>query len=197
MIKTYQVLMEELKEYKNPKTKIQRMVSKKEIFYITKGLYETNLNVNPYFLADPIYSPSYISFETALSYYELIPEKVYAIKSATFNKRKKKEFKTNFGVFTYRDVPSGVFAYGVDIIFVDGYTYKIAKKEKALLDQLYVAPKMSNKKEIREYLFENLRINEMVLDTFDKKIVSELSCLYHSKNVELFEQMIRKDKLYD
>ena len=64
------------------------MVKNKEIFPITKGLYETNEHVDPFYLANPIYAPSYISFETALSYYDLIPERVYMIKSATFKKRK-------------------------------------------------------------------------------------------------------------
>ena len=195
MIKTYQILIEELSEYKNPKTKIQRMVKNNEIYPITKGLYETNKNVNPFYLAEPIYSPSYISFETALSYYNLIPERVYAIKSATFKKLKKKEYNTPFGLFIYQDVPSDAFPYGTDIINIDGYTYRIATKEKALLDQLYSTTPIRNMREMREYLFNDMRINEIELDSFDKKIVDELSKLYHSKNVELFSKMLRKDKL--
>ena len=197
MIKTYQLLIEELSDYKNPKTKIQRMVNNHEIFPIAKGLYETNRNVNPFYLADPIYSPSYISFETALSYYDLIPERVYAIKNATFNKKKKKEFKTIFGVYTYQDVPKAAFPYGTELVSIDGYTYKIATKEKALLDQLYSTKPIHNMKEMHEYLFENMRINEMVLDTFDKNNVSELSKLYHSRNVTLFSKMLLEGKLYD
>ena len=72
------------------------MVKNKQIFPITKGLYETNEHVNPFYLANPIYSPSYISFETALAYYDLIPERVYMIKNATFKKKKrKKDLKLN------------------------------------------------------------------------------------------------------
>ena len=197
MIKTYQILIEELKDYKNPKTKIQRMVNNNEIYYICKGLYETNKNVDPFYLADPIYSPSYISFETALAYYGLIPERVYAIKCATYDKKKKKEFKTPFGLYLYQDVPASVFSYGTHIYTNDGYMYRIASKEKALLDMLYSTSPIKNMNEMREYLFSNMRINEMVLDTFDKNLVSNLSELYNSRNVELFERMLRKEKLYD
>jgi len=197
MIKTYQLLLEELKSYKNPKTKIQRMVKNKEIFLIKRGLYETNINVNPFYLSDPIYSPSYISFETAMSYYQLIPESFYSITNATFGKNRKKEYRNQFGIFIYRDIPKSAFSYGVDIISIDGYTYKIAKKEKALLDMLYVSGKIDNMKEMREYLFSNLRINEMVLDTLDKELIFELSKLYHSRNIDMFQNMLRKDKLYD
>ena len=34
----------------------------------------------------------------------MIPEAVYTVTSATFEKKKKKKFETAFGTFTYRDV---------------------------------------------------------------------------------------------
>lgn len=43
--------------------------------------------------AGSIYDPSHISFEFALSYYGLIPEAVYTVTSATFEKRKRKNLK--------------------------------------------------------------------------------------------------------
>ena len=52
-------------------------------------------------------------------------------------------------------------------------------------------------KEMREYLFENMRINDIELDSFDIDFVSSLSKLYHSKNVELFERMLKRGKIYD
>ena len=36
------------------------MVKNKEIFPIAKGLYETNEHVDPFYLANSIYAPSYI-----------------------------------------------------------------------------------------------------------------------------------------
>ena len=197
MLKTYRILIEELKNYKNPKTKIQRMVTNKEIYPIAKGLYETNPNVNPFYLADPIYAPSYISFETALAYHNLIPERVYAITCASFDKQRHKRYNTIFGLYTYQDIPKDAFPCGVETIEEDGYMYRIATKEKALLDKLYSLSPARNMKEMRELLFEDLRINEFVLETFDKHLVNDLSELYHSRNVALFNKMLRKDKLYD
>lgn len=135
------------------------MVKNKQIFPITKGLYETNEHVNPFY-----YSPSYISFETALAYYDLIPERVYMIKNATFKKRKKKRFETKFGIYTYQDVPPKAFPYGKEMIEVDGYMYLIAKKEKALLDLLYDTKPIKNMKEMREYLFENMLLKGRLYD---------------------------------
>ena len=112
-------------------------------------------------------------------------------------KKKKKEYSTLFGLFMYQDVPSEVFPFETYVVSDGNYSFKIASKEKALLDMLYSTSPIGNMKEMREYLFENMRINELVLDTFDKEKVSELSKLYHSRNVSIFNKMLEEDKLYD
>ena len=88
MIVTYQMLKESLSDYKNPDNKIKRMSDGGEIVKLTRNLYETNVNTPGHLVADAIYSPSYLSFDYALSYYGLIPEMVYIYTSATFNKKK-------------------------------------------------------------------------------------------------------------
>lgn len=62
---------------------------------------------------------------------------------------------------------------------------------------LYKIKPMQNMKDMRALIFEDLRINEMILDTLDKNIVSELAPLYHSRNVSMFANMLTKEKLYD
>lgn len=74
VIVTYQMLKESLSDYKNPDNKIKRMSDGGEIVRLTKNLYETNVNTPGHLVADTIYSPSYLSFDYALSYYGLIPE---------------------------------------------------------------------------------------------------------------------------
>lgn len=108
------MILEELRSYANPKAKLSRMANQGECFRITRGLYETNKNTPGYLLAGSIYGPSYISFEYALAYYNLIPEAVYTITCATFEKKKKKIFQTPFGNFSYRDVPSAAFPLGIN-----------------------------------------------------------------------------------
>jgi len=83
-------------------------------------------------IANVIYSHSYISFETALSQYGLIPESVYQITSAST--RKTKIFNTLYGSFSYRSIsPQLFFGYMID----PQSGYIIASAEKALLDHLY------------------------------------------------------------
>ena len=129
MIKTTAMLLEELRDYASPKTKLSRMVKKGECFQITKGLYETDRSVSAHLLAGSIYGPSYISFEYALSYHGMIPEAVYIVTSASFDKKKKKRYETPFGVFTYRDVPSKAFPHYVELHQEGDYWYRIASPE--------------------------------------------------------------------
>ena len=65
MIKTTAMLLEELKEYGSPKSKLARMAERGECFPITRGLYETDRNAPAYLLAGSIYGPSYFLVSTA------------------------------------------------------------------------------------------------------------------------------------
>ncbi len=67
MIKTTAMLVESLRGYSKPLSKISRMAASGEITPIIKGLYETKKETPAYLLAGNICGPSYISFEYALS----------------------------------------------------------------------------------------------------------------------------------
>ena len=95
MIITNDIFKENLPNYANKNTKLSREVKAGRLFKIINGLYETNPNTPGYLLAGSIYGPSYISFEYALAYYGLIPERVSTITCATFNKKKKKNYDTS------------------------------------------------------------------------------------------------------
>ncbi len=183
MIKTTAMLLEELKDYASPKTKLSRMVQKGECYQITKGLYETDKTVPPYLLAGSIYGPSYISFEFALSQYGLIPEAVYTVTCACYDKKKKKKYDTPFGVFTYRDVPAAVFPLCVELRNEGGYWYRIASKEKALCDKLYTMGPVRSVKELAVLLFDDLRMEENAIRELNRSTVESLSQKYHSTNV--------------
>lgn len=102
-------------------------------------------------IANRIYSPSYVSFEMALSYHNLIPESVYGITCASTLKTS--TFRTPLGDFIYRTVKPELF-FGYEIIKYDGKSFKIARAEKALLDFLYIKPHLGRRED-----FEDLRMN--------------------------------------
>lgn len=187
------MLLEELHSYASPKSKLSRMVDHGDCFQIVKGLYETSKNVPGYLLAGSIYGPSYISFEYALSYYNMIPEAVYTITCATFEKKKKKKYETAFGTFTYRDVPSEAFPFGLRLMQEGDYFYRIAAPEKALCDKLCTMKPAANRKELFLLLTEDLRIEESALQALDHALISALCEKYHSTNIRRLCSLLRKD----
>ena len=184
MIKTTAMLLEELSSYASPKTKLSRMVQNGECYQIVRGIYETDRNVPPHLLAGSIYGPSYISFEYALSYHGLIPEAVYTVTCACFDKKKKKRYETPFGIFTYRDVPSEVFPYFTETKREGDYWYRIASPEKALCDLLYTITPVRNNEELKSLLFEDLRLDENAVRNLNRDVVAALTSGYHSTNVK-------------
>lgn len=188
MIKTTSMLKAELSHYAHPAGKIMRMAANGELFPLTRGIYETNNRVPGYCLAPVIYGPSYLSFDFALSQYGLIPEAVYAFTSATFDKKKKKQYNNIFGNYTYRDVPSEAYPLGVRIIEEDGYVYQIATPEKALCDKLYTMSPVRNMHELEILLFENLRIDETEFRKLNRDDLSILCDKYQCKNLKFLKK---------
>lgn len=133
---------------------------------IIKGYYifsDLELNENVLFeISNRIYSPSYISFEMALSYYHLIPESVYGITSAST--RRTYKFKSSIAEFNYRTIKPNLF-FGYKIVNYNNKCFKIAIIEKAILDYFYIKPNLKTKHD-----FVSLRINK---DMFLKQVNEE------------------------
>lgn len=99
-----------------------------------------------------IHQPSYLSMESMLSCYGLIPEMVYAQTGITTKTTRK--FSNDFGSFTYRHINPKLF-FGYIPKETPFGKYLIAEAEKALLDYFYFnLGKINNQKDILE-----LRIN--------------------------------------
>ncbi|MGO3170682.1 MAG: type IV toxin-antitoxin system AbiEi family antitoxin domain-containing protein [Bavariicoccus seileri] len=192
MIKTTAMLFDELEEYRSPANKISRMVDNGNLIPIVRGLYETNKNVSGYLLASSIYGPSYLSFDFALSYHHLIPEAVYTFTSATFLKKKKKQFQTPFGVYTYQDVPQSAYPVGILIKNEGNYSYLIAEPEKALCDKLYSVPPVVSQKELRDLLFDDLRLDPTKFGNLNKQKLVSYCGLYHATNLKIFIKLLRR-----
>ena len=192
MILTNNMIKENLKEYSNPNTKICREIKKGNLIKIVNGLYETDSSVNGYLLAGSIYGPSYLSFDFALSYYGLIPEKVTAFTNATSNKKRKKIYNNQFGTYLYRDVPEEVYPLGIKLVEEGDYSYQIATPEKALCDKLYTLSPLKNMKELENVLFNDLRIDMDEFNKLNLQDIEEISNSYNSTNVNLLYRYMRR-----
>ena len=130
---------------------------------IVKGFYffsDIELDENRLFeIANKIYRPSYVSLATALSYYHLIPESVYAVTSVST--RRTITFETTVGRFDYRTIQRRLF-FGY---LVKPDPLKIASMEKALLDHFYLHPSLK-----KDTDFAALRLDrEAFFDRLDEE----------------------------
>ena len=191
MIVTNQILKNNLEFYSNKNNKINRKIKNGELIPIKKGLYETDEKTSGYLLSSSIYGPSYLSFEFALSYYGLIPEKVVVYTNATFNKKKKKRYENYFGTYLYRDIPKDVYWIGIKLVEENGYSYQIATPEKALCDKLYTLNPLKNISELETLLLNDLRIDFNELMKLNVEEIKDISELYHCTNVKLLYKYIR------
>ena len=194
MIITNNIIKSNLGNYSNKNNKISRDIKNGKLIRIVKGLYETDSNTPGYLLASSIYGPSYLSFDFALSYYGLIPEKVLSYTSATYDKKKKKQYNTPFGTYLYRDVPKNAYSIGIKLIEENGYSYQIAIPEKALCDKLYTLSPLKNISELLNLLFNDLRIDEEEFKKLNVKDIEEISKVYSSTNVKLLYKYVRRNK---
>lgn len=193
MILTNDMIKNNLKGYSNKNNKICRDVKNGNLIKIINGLYETDKSVNGYLLAGSIYGPSYLSFDFALYYYGLIPEKVTTFTSATCEKKKKKIYNTFFGTYLFRDVPKIVYPLGVKLIQEGDYSYQIATPEKALCDKLYTIAPLKNMTELENLLFNDLRIDIYEFEKLSIDEIAEISKMYHSTNVSLLYRYKRRN----
>jgi predicted transcriptional regulator of viral defense system len=120
---------------------------------VRRGYYvfsDTPLTENSLFLiANHLYTPSYVSLETALNYYNLIPEGVYSTTSVTTNKT---QTFNHLVSFSYQHIKASIF-FGYRLDRTAGQNYKIAEPEKAVLDYLYLHPTMSDQASLAEWRF--------------------------------------------
>ncbi len=157
-------------------SKNNRIIKLKKSLYVLKDEY-----ASLYLIANKAYSPSYISFETALSYHHLIPETVYSITSATT--KTSRDWVIGEVYYLYRTIKQSAY-FGYEIKFAEDNQIRMATPEKALADYLYfiylgkiktwndrLDTTLVNKKKLKEYLL--LFSNKKFL-YFSKKYIANL-----------------------
>ena len=193
MILTINQLKDKYRDYANPLDKIKRDCDAGLLFRLNRGLYEDDRSVNPIFLAASLLAPSYISFDYALSYYGLIPERVVAITSASLMVHKNKTFNNIFGRFEFSDIPAEAFASGTTYVYDGEYSARIATKEKAICDSLCKWPVVNSVKDLKILLFEDKRIDEDEFASCDFDKLIGLASLYRKTNLELLIKLDKKE----
>ena len=140
-----------------------------------------------YLVANKIYSPSYISFESAFSYYGIIPEGVFTILSAT--SQKTAGFTNDLGTFTYTSLKPNLM-FGYDLIKYKNQVFKIAQMEKSILDYVYIHHNLTGVDD-----FIDLRWNKFILQKeLNRERLDGYLSLFKStalnQRINLFKQFI-------
>ena len=126
---------------------LKKLVDNKILIKIERGRYLlNNKDIKTFNIANLLYSPSYISFETALNFHGMLSQFPYEITSATAKKSMHK--KVNDISYSYSHLKNDLF-FG----YVKKNNSLIAEPEKALLDQIYLSLKGFKKTNIDEYDF--------------------------------------------
>jgi hypothetical protein len=148
-------LKDALADYGNPQMKISRMLAAGELISLRRGLYVRDHTANPLALAAAIYGPSYVSFESALAWHGLIPERVKAILCATL--KRPVEFETPMGRYRYQHVPVRVFSIGIERVDEAPLPWLLASPTKALCDTIARVSSIRSGRDVSAWL-DDMRI---------------------------------------
>lgn len=168
---------------------ITRSIHAGSLIRLKRGLYAFSDDlrrgaISKFLIANNLYKPSYVSFESALSHHGIIPEAVYTTTSACLQ-NKPRTFSNKFGSFSFEPIPSNPFFMGVTNINLGGGVL-IATGLKALFDFVYLHKK--NYKKFEE-LEDDLRIDRGALE---KEIVKVTT-----KELEILTQSYNRKAMYN
>jgi hypothetical protein len=176
---------------------ISRSLYARDFLQLKRGIYTfgdrlQRKPVSLFSIANKVYAPSFISFESALSYHGLIPEAVHVITSTCYQ-RKKKNFRTPFGDFSYDYVPLKPFFLGVEHDNEKGGVL-MANPLRALFDFLYLYKKQYKSLEDLE---EDIRLDT---DTLQKavnkhsfKALEKLAKPYKNRKITAFFEILVRE----
>lgn len=196
MYKDYMALVAELKNYASPKARLTRMIRNGEVIRVRRSIFlqgdDDSYSLKS--LGTVMYGPSYISFEYALSFYGLIPERVSTLTLAAYNKNKNKILKTAVGDFYYYYLPNSAYPYGIVKETENSQPYLIATAEKAVCDALYKTRRINSSRDLEILLFDDWRMDFDSVLNLDYESLSFLAPLYQRKIHKLLVDWYNREK---
>lgn len=187
------------KSVSNVNDKISNLVKNGELVRLKKGFYTFSKAyltkpIDLISVASTLYTPSYVSFDYALSYYGMIPERVSEITSAT--SKNEKLFETPIGRFSYKKVPLKAYSLGIDWLYDEDEGGRfIATPEKALCDKIRYDRGIGTLTQgtMVDYLTYDLRLE--ITRPLDAKLIKAIARAYKSKNLRTLSQVLEKGKV--
>lgn len=178
--------------------KVRNLEAAGKIIRLKKGLYVVDPKVSRVALsteliANHLYAPSYVSMQTALRYYGLIPEAVYTTQSMTLKHTRR--FDTPLGRFEYQMISREAFPIGITSINKQNYAFLMAAPEKALCDLIANSQKVNLRylKDVETYIEEDLRMDLEDLRNMDMSIFERYAQVGKKSNsIETLVKYLKK-----
>jgi hypothetical protein len=176
---TKQILLDVLKDYSRPFDKIHELTRQEFLIPLKRGIFLPGPRLKmpmpeSFLISNHLWGPSYVSLESAMSYWGLIPERVYETTAVTTKLVKK--YSTSIGRFSYTKLPLPYYAMGIkQVALTPRQHILIASPEKAICDKIITTSGilLRSKKQTLEFLIEDLRIDETDLKKLDTQDIAE------------------------
>lgn len=170
---------------KSIKNNFIRWISKGYLLRLKRNLYKlveqgSELRVPDLYIANKLYEPSYISLETALSIYSIIPDVAIGVTSLTTLPTR--TFKNRYGAFFYRTCQKRAFT-GYRLMLYEGFKVYIADKEKALVDFLYFRLYSGSSLD-----FVEERLNKKILKKIDWKKAFHYASFFNQRTIKVAKE---------
>lgn len=160
----------------NYNTKKGAFIRLKKGFYCLKRYFPQEFS-----LANNLYSPSYVSLDSALSYYHLIPETIYSVTSIT--SKPTREFEVNGRLFEYRKIKKQAYT-GYIPQEIEGDVVYLATPEKAVADFLYFVSlgKRNFNDRLRFEKIDREKLNQYLQLFGRKKLIAFVNKILKTRN---------------
>ena len=129
-----------------------------KIYQLRRGVYSLappyqKVGPHPFLVANRLMPGSYVSLQSALAYYGLVPEFVPVTTSVTT--RRQNRWENSLGVYVFRYLQeSFIFGYKQVEVAPKQMAF-VAEPEKALLDLIYLTPGADSKEYVDELRLQN------------------------------------------
>lgn len=151
---------------------LSRWVKAGKIYRIRRGLYSIappyqKIQPHPFLVANHLQKASYVSLQSALSYYGIIPEVVNIITSVSTGRPER--VKTPLGMYEFRHIKTELL-FGYQMTELGGQSAFVATPEKALLDLIYLQPGGDSIAYLKELRLQNTeKLNRDLLRSKSEK----------------------------
>ncbi len=185
----YQTLLHALDEYSAPRNRIGALLRRSYMQQLKRGLYvfAETLRKQPVpreWLSNLLHGPSYVSAQSAMRLYGMIPEQVTATTAMCLGRGR--AYQTSLGSFLYTQLPLAGYAVGVTWMEVHGKWVFIATPEKAIADAVWLASGVALRSalDVERLLLEDVRMDESVFTTLRPSVLAAVRTSTTSRRVE-------------